>query len=292
MKIKQIKFIVTALIFVVFSLILIPFKADAATSSSVNVGGCVVKFDITENDKPVKSATLDRAKTYGLKIEYSNTSTACKKITELGIGYVQTEDAKDGDLNVSNGKVTAKYLQICAKADALSVVAEVSPKKGSNKVWKGGINPGDGGDTDAWRWVYPDTADRGSCSDASIGTRYTRDYAATAAFVKATWTGTANSTAPPVDTAIVDLKKPIIEFERPVTDDIQALIQRIVNTLLSLIATVAVIFIVVGGFRLAFSQGNQEAVAKGKKTLTWAIAGLAVALLTFAIINAITQLLY
>lgn len=100
-------------------------------------------------------------------------------------------------------------------------------------------------------------------------------------------TNVPGSNIPP----IVDLKKPIVDFNNPVSDDFMAIIQRIVNTLLALIATVAVIFIVVGGFRLTFSQGNQEAVAKGKKTLTWAIAGLAVALLTFAIIRALYQLL-
>ncbi len=107
--------------------------------------------------------------------------------------------------------------------------------------------------------------------------------------------GTEPPDKPPVDTTktpLVDLKKDVIGFTPAVRDEPFALIQRIVNVLFSLIATVSIIFIIVGGFRLAFSQGSQEAVTAGKKTITWAIAGLAVALLAFAIIKAVANIFY
>jgi hypothetical protein len=50
------------------------------------------------------------------------------------------------------------------------------------------------------------------------------------------------------------------------------------------IAGWAVIFILVGSFKLMMSRGNTEAIANGKKTVTWAIIGLCVSLLSYSIV--------
>ncbi len=84
----------------------------------------------------------------------------------------------------------------------------------------------------------------------------------------------------------------IIPFSKPVQGDLPSLLNRVVNILITLIASVSIIFIIIGGFRLAFSQGQSEAVTSGKKTITWAIVGLIVALLAFAIVRIVVSLLY
>lgn len=57
------------------------------------------------------------------------------------------------------------------------------------------------------------------------------------------------------------------------------------NTLLFIIGALSVIMIIVGGLRYAISGGNATAVTAAKNTILYAIVGLIVALLAFAIIN-------
>ncbi len=58
-----------------------------------------------------------------------------------------------------------------------------------------------------------------------------------------------------------------------------------------IIAIVSVGFIVLGGAELVVSAGNTEAVEKGKKTITWAIIGLIVALMSFSIVAIVENLI-
>lgn len=50
------------------------------------------------------------------------------------------------------------------------------------------------------------------------------------------------------------------------------------------IAGWALVFIIVGAFRMVMSRGNTEALTAGKKTVTWAIMGFVVALLSYSIV--------
>ncbi|MHB8870896.1 MAG: pilin [Candidatus Doudnabacteria bacterium] len=58
-----------------------------------------------------------------------------------------------------------------------------------------------------------------------------------------------------------------------------------VNFLLSIIAVFSVLFIVIGGFRYVTSNGNEEAASKGRQTITNAIIGLVIAMLSYTIIR-------
>ncbi len=50
------------------------------------------------------------------------------------------------------------------------------------------------------------------------------------------------------------------------------------------IAGWAIVMILVGAFRMVMSRGNTEAITAGKKTLTWAIIGFVVALMSYSIV--------
>lgn len=63
------------------------------------------------------------------------------------------------------------------------------------------------------------------------------------------------------------------------------------NILFALSGTVAVLFIVIGGFQYMASAGNQEIADKGKKTLTYAVIGLIVIVLATTIVNITVSLL-
>ncbi len=58
-----------------------------------------------------------------------------------------------------------------------------------------------------------------------------------------------------------------------------------VNLLLSVIAVISVLFVVIGGFRYVTSNGNEEAASKGRQTITNAIIGLVIAMLSYTIIR-------
>jgi len=59
----------------------------------------------------------------------------------------------------------------------------------------------------------------------------------------------------------------------------------IINFLLYAGGVVAVVMIIVAGLQMTTSAGDSGAVAKAKKTLTWAVVGLIVMILAYAIVN-------
>ena len=59
----------------------------------------------------------------------------------------------------------------------------------------------------------------------------------------------------------------------------------IVNVILFLIGAIAVIMLVFGGIKYTVSNGDSNAVTSAKNTIMYAIVGLVVAILAFAIVN-------
>ncbi len=83
-------------------------------------------------------------------------------------------------------------------------------------------------------------------------------------------------------------------FENPLAgtaDNLVDFILRILRIFIAGIGLFAVLFIIIGGFRLVFSQGDSEAAEGGKKTITYAVAGLVVALISFAFVAIVQNLL-
>jgi len=58
----------------------------------------------------------------------------------------------------------------------------------------------------------------------------------------------------------------------------------VINILLFAIGIVAVIIIIAAGIRMVTSRGDSSAVAKAMKTITYAVAGLVVAMVSFVIV--------
>jgi hypothetical protein len=65
----------------------------------------------------------------------------------------------------------------------------------------------------------------------------------------------------------------------------------IAQGLLAILGVFAVVFIIVGGFQMLTSAGNEETLMKAKKTIIWAILGLVVALMSFSIIVIVEDIL-
>ena len=59
----------------------------------------------------------------------------------------------------------------------------------------------------------------------------------------------------------------------------------VVNVLLFVIGALSVIMLIIGGFRYVISGGNASNVTAAKNTILYAIVGLVIAFLAFAVVN-------
>jgi hypothetical protein len=62
-------------------------------------------------------------------------------------------------------------------------------------------------------------------------------------------------------------------------------LQNIVNTILAVAGAIAVLIIVLAGFRLITSQGDPGAVATARNAVIYSLIGLVVIMFAFAIVN-------
>lgn len=69
------------------------------------------------------------------------------------------------------------------------------------------------------------------------------------------------------------------------TDDAPDIIKNVINTLLFVLGMIAVIMIVIGGIRYATSGGDSTQVQAAKNTILYAVVGVVVAIMSFAIVN-------
>ena len=67
------------------------------------------------------------------------------------------------------------------------------------------------------------------------------------------------------------------------------LIALIIRYLLTISGAIAVVFVIIGGFWYITSAGNAEQAEKGQKTLTNAIIGVVVVILSYVIINVVVN---
>lgn len=69
------------------------------------------------------------------------------------------------------------------------------------------------------------------------------------------------------------------------SNDLVANITTVTNTMLFGIGIVAVIMLIIGGFRYILAGGNTQNVTAAKDTILYAVIGIVVALLAYAIVN-------
>ena len=69
------------------------------------------------------------------------------------------------------------------------------------------------------------------------------------------------------------------------TESIATLFSTVTSILLFVVGALAVIMVVVGGLRYVISGGNASAVSAAKNTVLYAIVGVVIAFLAYALIN-------
>jgi hypothetical protein len=74
------------------------------------------------------------------------------------------------------------------------------------------------------------------------------------------------------------------------TDNTDGFVKSLVNTLLFILGALSVLAIIIGGILFVLSSGNAANVTKAKNTIVFAVVGLIVAFLAYAIVNWVTNL--
>lgn len=69
------------------------------------------------------------------------------------------------------------------------------------------------------------------------------------------------------------------------SDDAPDIVKNIINTMLIVLGMIAVIMIVIGGIRYTTSNGDASQIKAAKETILYAVVGLVVAIMAFAIVN-------
>lgn len=67
--------------------------------------------------------------------------------------------------------------------------------------------------------------------------------------------------------------------------ELQDTVLNVINVLLGVIGALAVIVIIISGLHFVISQGNADRIKTAKNALTYAIVGLAVSIMAYAIVN-------
>lgn len=62
-------------------------------------------------------------------------------------------------------------------------------------------------------------------------------------------------------------------------------VQQVINVLLFIIGVISVIMIIIGGIKYTLSNGDSSQITSAKNTILYAVIGLVVALLAYAIVN-------
>lgn len=67
--------------------------------------------------------------------------------------------------------------------------------------------------------------------------------------------------------------------------DLQSVLFNVVNALLLFAGAVAVLFLIIGGFRYVVSTGNEQQVSGAKQTILYAILGLIIIFVAFVLVT-------
>lgn len=71
----------------------------------------------------------------------------------------------------------------------------------------------------------------------------------------------------------------------PSTNATSSELQTVLQILFAVLAAVAVLFVVIGGFRYVISEGDPEAMGRAKGTIIYAVVGLLIALTAESIVS-------
>lgn len=77
------------------------------------------------------------------------------------------------------------------------------------------------------------------------------------------------------------------QYELSTCDSFECILYQTIELLLGVLFVIAVLFLVICGYRLLTAAGNEEQITKAKGCIVWAVSGVAIALLAWIILRAV-----
>jgi hypothetical protein len=290
-------------------------QAEAVTYQHAVIAGCDVEYFILGPDdkRLAANATLDRTKQYTVRLSINivKSNNECINAEFYETGYILTENATDKDKqndasSIKGGKVTAKYTDACFK------YGQFRMGENNTKYVDTVVNDA-ASDTELWRYFQILSGDSTFTSDkyCKVGDRSVYDKSGTAVFVKTTWAGapandkndnTLKGEIGGTPNGLIDTNTGanfntnydanLGTFFNPIdAESVPQLITRIIRILFILTGLIAVIVIIIAGFRMVIDSGNETQLKKAKAAITWAIIGLIVSILAFSIVAIIQRII-
>lgn len=103
--------------------------------------------------------------------------------------------------------------------------------------------------------------------------------------------GLALLTVPTTVFAQTGIEPTVQPTNLPTEADFGTLLTQVINWFLGLVGLIAVLMLIFGGYRYLTAGGNDDAVTKAKNTILYAIIGIVVVILSYAIVATITNAL-
>jgi len=91
-----------------------------------------------------------------------------------------------------------------------------------------------------------------------------------------------------IGTIIIILSSAIAKFVKNKFSNnppLEGIINTLINVLLSIAGTLAVLFLIIGGYQYMTSLGNPDQIGKAKNTITYSIIGLIIVILSYVIVK-------
>ncbi len=101
-----------------------------------------------------------------------------------------------------------------------------------------------------------------------------------------TISGSGDNTTNSGSSDTVSLKNPL---ENAGVTDVPTLIGKIIDALLGIVGSLALIMFIYGGFTWMLAAGNDSKVEKGRNILAWAVVGLVVIFASYSIVHFILK---
>lgn len=97
----------------------------------------------------------------------------------------------------------------------------------------------------------------------------------------------ASSNAPQQTSGPVSLTNPLggSESNKAGVTDIPTILGKIINSVLGIIGSLALVMFIYGGASWMLSGGNQEQVTKGKNIIIWAAIGIVIIFISYALVK-------
>jgi hypothetical protein len=252
-------------------------QQNGFTSSGINNITLAIE-DVSGNDlyKNIVPVTVTQSSS-GSQANDSN----CSDSSQCKSNFCSADTSKcaactgNSDCNSAGDTGFACNLGVCIKSTALTgtVKTYACPSLNANPVW------------------VCSTDNQPGCGDVSGCTSATCQSVNVSQCGQAATPTSGGPAAGNPGNTVADTKLTTTLYNPLPESDLTHAFLVIAQGLLAILGVFAVVFIIVGGFQMLTSAGNEETLLKAKKTIIWAILGLVVALMSFSIIIIVQDLL-